>query len=228
MGKPIENDNNAKEFWENLADASPLDSETQVALRELLGVSEDPMQNGDLLNALAGKAYANTTASELAGKADLTALNFTNTAVESITDTLSSKQVGYLRSYRENQLSSLSDLFTLDGLTATENLYSSSGTNPLVIIDGVAELYDNPSYSPNDWSNVPAYGVYTPVMYAVPILPASLTYVRLEGSHYPSHTFMNNPSVDKIVSLFSWMAGQYAMTTPRQGVTRIIDASSSD
>lgn len=38
MAKPIEDDDNAKEFWENLSDANPLDPETRTAIQQLLGV----------------------------------------------------------------------------------------------------------------------------------------------------------------------------------------------
>jgi lysophospholipase L1-like esterase len=37
MAKPIENNDNAKEFWENLSDAAALDSETKTALTTLIG-----------------------------------------------------------------------------------------------------------------------------------------------------------------------------------------------
>jgi len=37
MGKPIENDDNAKKLWENLSDATALSGATKTALRGVIG-----------------------------------------------------------------------------------------------------------------------------------------------------------------------------------------------
>jgi hypothetical protein len=71
MAKPIENNDNAKEFWENLSDATALDAGTKTALRERIGAI-DASAITDHVNAVdphGDRAYADSLLADATSEA---------------------------------------------------------------------------------------------------------------------------------------------------------------